>query len=258
MAADALSLARALGVGAGSCVAIIGAGGKTTSMLALAADLQSLEYRVVVTTTTKIWAPADLPTVLEVQARPDDRLRSALRQSFIVAWGHHVGPEGKLHGVTAYRVCRLLASGIADVVICEADGAAGRSLKAHGAGEPVVPPCATQVVVVAGMDALGRSVDDATVHRVEVFCRVTGSRPGDAITARLVARALRIASQHAPVGAGLVYLLNKIDGSEIGSAASQVAEHLKTSRRSVIVVPARWGRPIRPAEKSPSPSLYSE
>ncbi|MGH2444157.1 MAG: selenium cofactor biosynthesis protein YqeC, partial [Chloroflexota bacterium] len=49
------SLASALNLVPGSCVALIGAGGKTTTMLRMAGDLSAAERTVLVTTTTRIW-----------------------------------------------------------------------------------------------------------------------------------------------------------------------------------------------------------
>ena len=57
-----MTLAEALGVRAGEVVAFIGAGGKTTAMYRLAADLAARGLQVIVTTTTKI-LPPDRPEV---------------------------------------------------------------------------------------------------------------------------------------------------------------------------------------------------
>ena len=52
-----MTLSDALGVGPGEVVAFIGAGGKTTAIYRVAADLAARGLKVIVTTTTKIFPP---------------------------------------------------------------------------------------------------------------------------------------------------------------------------------------------------------
>ena len=62
-------------------------------------------------------------------------------------------------------------------------------LKAHAGHEPVIPPCSRQVVCVVGLSGLHGAVQE-TVHRPEIFCRLTGCRPEDEVTAELAAKGL--------------------------------------------------------------------
>jgi probable selenium-dependent hydroxylase accessory protein YqeC len=48
---------EALGISAGACIAVVGAGGKTTLCWRLVQELASLGQRAIFTTTTKIWQP---------------------------------------------------------------------------------------------------------------------------------------------------------------------------------------------------------
>jgi len=50
-------------------------------------------------------------------------------------------------------------------VLVEADGAAGRPLKAWAAWEPVIPGQTCLLVVMAGASGLGRPLTPAWVHR---------------------------------------------------------------------------------------------
>jgi probable selenium-dependent hydroxylase accessory protein YqeC len=58
---------------------------------------------------------------------------------------------------------------MADYVVVEADGAAGRPLKAHRPWEPVVPACSTMTVGVVGASGMGRPAALAC-HCPERFC----------------------------------------------------------------------------------------
>lgn len=239
-------------------MALVGAGGKTTTMLRLAADLHWAGLRTLVATTTKIWPPQGLPVALcsETQEVASD-VRAQFRRVDTVALGHHIGDDGKLWGVEPDLVCKLVSAAICDVILCEADGAAGRSVKAHGPGEPIVPPCATHVLVVVGVDAVGEPVDGAWIHRPERFCRLTGARPGEEITADHIARSLLAASAFVPPGARLTFLLSKVDDPARRRHADAVALALRAlapGKRSVMI---RQGSPITSRRRGQKPSLYS-
>ena len=63
----------------------------------------------------------------------------------------------------------------------EADGSRRLPVKAPAPHEPALPPGPLLVVGVIGLGCLGRPMDGATVHRPELFARITGCAPGEAI-----------------------------------------------------------------------------
>ncbi len=70
--------------------------------------------------------------------------------------------------------------------LVEADGARGRWIKAPADYEPVIPPCADVVCVVANLDAIGRPLDGRVAHRAERIAELTGASLGDAVTPELI------------------------------------------------------------------------
>jgi molybdenum cofactor cytidylyltransferase len=75
-------------------------------------------------------------------------------------------------------------------LLVEADGSRMRPLKTPGEHEPAIPAFANQVVVVAGLAALGKPLTPDWVHRPDRFAALTGLEIGQAITSEAVARAL--------------------------------------------------------------------
>lgn len=80
---------------------------------------------------------------------------------------------------------------VADIVLVEADGARGKLIKGTADHEPVIPDGTNLAVAVAAIGALGKPVTEEFVHRPELFSVQTGVGPGQSITARAIARALR-------------------------------------------------------------------
>lgn len=141
-----MELAKALDVRKG-VTAIIGAGGKTTLLLALARELAQAA-RVIVTTTTHIYPPDGFPCLLQPG---EAEIAAALEKQPCVC----VGKPAKEGKITAADVPVRTLAELADYVLVEADGAHGRPAKAHADYEPVVPPEANQTILVFGLSALG-------------------------------------------------------------------------------------------------------
>ncbi len=215
---DALTLAEALSVAPGDVVALVGGGGKTTLMYRLAEELAAAGRRVLVTTTTKIYPPLPDQVDWAIADEDDDRrlahVAGMLRRHAIVAALSGPGPEGKMNGVSPAWVERAATEAGADCILVEADGAARRPIKAPAPHEPVIPTCATVVVAVIGLDALGTPLDVDHVHRPDRIAALTGLVPGEPLTAEaiaLMATHTEGLAKSVPPGARLEYLVNKVD-----------------------------------------------
>ncbi|MFZ5352135.1 MAG: selenium cofactor biosynthesis protein YqeC [Bacillota bacterium] len=180
-----MNIANALDIGQKKeCICFVGAGGKTTSMFRLAKELKTMGKRVVVTTTTKIFYPEEkLYDVICISRAHDEVLGFAERIDTpgIYVIGSIQLEQNKLEGLEPELLCRLYGLDNIDYVLAEADGAKQKTIKAPAAHEPVIPACTTSAVGVIGLDAIGMTADESTVHRLEEFCSVTGCRPGEEI-----------------------------------------------------------------------------
>jgi molybdenum cofactor cytidylyltransferase len=165
-----VSLGAQLGLGARELVAIVGAGGKSTMLLGLGGELSGAGSSVVMTTTTKMgadqlpkWAAA-CRTIGELMAAVD-----LGRPVFLFG----DVDSSKIVGVSAAVVDQVFAQSGVDYVLAEADGAAGRFLKAPAGHEPVIPAGTTAVVVVVGLRAVGGRIADVA-HRPERVAALLG------------------------------------------------------------------------------------
>ena len=154
---------RLLGVRPGM-TALIGAGGKTTLLRRLGEELAE-GHRVLLCTTTKMYPFPGLPL-----ARTAEELALLRRKHTLVCAGTVLPESGKL---AAPPVSMELLAGWFDYVLVEADGAAGRPLKAHAPHEPVIPSGAGRVIRVTGASGLGRPIALAA-HRPERYARLAG------------------------------------------------------------------------------------
>jgi molybdenum cofactor cytidylyltransferase len=191
----------------GDCVAVVGAGGKTTLCWRLVQQMAGRGERVIFTTTTHIRQPApgafdivelvhESPALLSWLSSPTWRtacIASAVvgaRDDTPVAESSMPVLNTRLKGFTGEAICALRAS-IAHPqsqisLLLEADGARGRWLKAPAEYEPVIPACANVVCVVANLRALGQPLDEHVTHRPERIAQLTGARIGQPITPQII------------------------------------------------------------------------
>ena len=236
---------RALGVRPRQMVAVAGAGGKTTLVYALAREARAQGWRVVVTTTTHMGTLPEAvtgPVLVEEDGDPGPGLRAALDgEGCATLLGRRVRPD-KREGLPPERVDAL--AGLADLVLVEADGARGRSLKVPADHEPVVPAGAGLLVVVCGLDVLGAPLDEGLVHRVERVSTATGLGAGEAIDEDAVVAALRHRPgylDHVRKGCRPAVFLNKVEDPRAFDAAGRIARRLVPPYHVVVAGSARTG-----------------
>lgn len=164
------------------CTAIVGAGGKTSAMAALARQVEGHAWA---TTTAHLGTDqtglADRHYILETAqdvtpqhwlstktalltgpATSDDRLHSPAPE--LLELIHHAAEREGVH------------------LIFEADGSRSIPLKAPGDHEPPIPAWARQVIVVVGASALGMPLNEQTVFRAGRYAELTGLLEGETIT----------------------------------------------------------------------------
>lgn len=205
-----MSLVDLLGVRPG-LTALIGGGGKTTLLFALAEALKE-RGSVIVCTSTKIRRPERLRTL-----NPDspEALAAALRETSPLCLGSP-RPEDKL---AAPSLPFAALTEAADYVLVEADGSRGLPAKAHAAHEPVIPAEAGRVILVLGADAFGAPISERC-HRPERFAALAGTEPDALLCPALWARVIR------SEGYGNIVYVNKCESERDWQNAASLAELL--------------------------------
>jgi probable selenium-dependent hydroxylase accessory protein YqeC len=231
-------------------IALVGAGGKTTTMFRLAAELAARGERVITTTTTHIYPPAPEQTgalVLAAELAPlREQAAAALVTHRHITAAAGKAPEGKLRGLPPDWIADLRNPRGGATVLVEADGAKGRLIKAPAEHEPVLPAEADLVLLLASAEALGQPLSNAIAHRPERIAAVTGPHPGELITPQALARLATHEQgmlKGVPPGASAILVLTHV-GEQHPSAAEQAAQHALASGRlaGVLLCSLDWAR----------------
>ncbi len=177
-------VAEALELTGRSLTALVGGGGKTTLLFALG---RTLSPRTLLTTTTRMGR--DRTGGFACLIAPDDNsLATACNtHETVLAW--RSTDERKAIGFAPEVVDRWFASGIADRIVVEADGARRRPFTAPAAWEPPIPSLSTDVLACIGAEALGYVIADR-VHRPLRVAAAAGCSPYQRLTPQRAAVAL--------------------------------------------------------------------
>ena len=228
-------LRDALKLSGGGIISLVGAGGKTCLMGALADELSLAGHSVLITTTTRIARPDDDKAqalfVEENLQRLICRCRGAVKTHPIVTAvaGYHKTTD-KLAGYPPEAIEAVWKSGLFKWIVVEADGAARKPIKAPAAHEPVIPPGSRWVIGLIGLLGIGKPFTDQWVFRPEHFQRITGLREGDTVSASAIASILsdpRGILKGALAEARKMAFLNQADAAEQISDARRVVSYLE-------------------------------
>ena len=186
-------------------ICLVGGGGKTTVTYELAAAWAACGRRVLVLTSTHILCPADGSFAADVPA-----VQNLWQQGRYAVIGTPEFATGKLTlpPQSVYEALKLQA----DVILCEADGSRHHSCKVPAEHEPVLLPDSDIVLAVAGMDALGNSLQQVC-QRPQLAAELLDCSADKIIDAQMLA-ALLLSEQGARknVGThGFYIVLNKCD-----------------------------------------------
>ena len=166
-----MKLLQALRLEDSFSLAAVGAGGKTSALFTLANELKT---QVILTTTTHFHKNqlsfADVHFVVSGTGSPKLVLPDQFGKIMITgqvenerATGLDTGEISKLHKNCFGKYSLLI----------EADGSRQHPLKAPAEHEPVIPDFVDTVLVVAGLDGVGKTLTEENVHRSHIFSQLT-------------------------------------------------------------------------------------
>jgi probable selenium-dependent hydroxylase accessory protein YqeC len=210
-----MTLVQAFSIGEKEVISLVGGGGKTTLLYALGRELSALGCGVILTTTTKILEPVPSPFLLQFISNELDDIKKWLaenlnrRQSLLIA--RERLPNGKLEGIFPEWAEEIFSMDGVSAIVNEADGSAGRPLKAPRDGEPVIPQNTTLLVPLIGIDGMGCPLDEEKVFRSAIASRLLNLPIGSTVTEDAIVRLVMESVKSGPAGARIVPLINKVD-----------------------------------------------
>jgi probable selenium-dependent hydroxylase accessory protein YqeC len=203
-------------------VAVVGAGGKKSTLYALSAALD----RAVLTATVRIPPFEGHVSELIVTDDPSSAVEAADPDDWPL--GVVPGRDGDRERYLGYETETVdeLADSTDAPILIKADGARRRWFKAPADDEPQIPATADVVVPVASVRAVGEPLTDERVHRPERVAELTDLDIGEEIHQDDIVAVLTHDDgglKGVPDGARVVPLLNMVDDESLETTAREIA-----------------------------------
>jgi probable selenium-dependent hydroxylase accessory protein YqeC len=237
-------LAETLGIHRDLRVAAIGGGGKMTLLRLLGVEWAQAGGRPLLVPTTRIDGHPErgVPGVRTVSLPPARTAWPPLAflGGELLVVGRRGDRPGLLESIHPDEIGTLVEQSKADLVLVKADGARGRSIKAHDDEEPVVPLDTGLVVALCGIDAWGLELGPEVVHHDALFAETWGMEPGARLEDDAFYAALADPAGYrkgVPAGARYVVFLNKVDRPVRVAIAQRLAAGLHERGVAEVV----WG-----------------
>jgi len=234
-----MNLVQAFRLGKTPCLALVGAGGKSTALFMLALELTLRDQPVIVTTTTHLHVDQlKLADSHWMGEKPEDfpDFDKKLRGITLLT--------GKIRGDRSLGISPNLMAWLREICISrnlplliEADGSRQRPLKAPAGHEPVIPGFVETVVVVAGLEGLDKPLSAQYVHRPEIVAKLGGLQIGDPVTSAALVRVLTHPAgglKNIPPHARRLALLNQVDTPVLQARVKGISEQLLPIYHAVI------------------------
>lgn len=233
-----MHLDRALDVHEGESLAFVGAGGKSSTLFALAREVK---YPVIITTTTHLgaWQTDQVDRHIIMEGVHDFQQLDFSPDRIILLTGSE-GEDQRLSALQpdvlnlVHTYCRK--EGV--LLLIEADGASQLPLKAPAPYEPVIPEWVDKVVTVAGMGGLGKPLTPEYVHRPARFAAVSGLPAGEKIGVSDLVSVLRSEQgglQGVSADAYRILFLNQAETHDLSSKALRAAMSLTDHYQRVLI-----------------------
>jgi len=242
-----MQLIEALRYSPPSCVAFVGAGGKTTALFRVARELLTASSNegsfktILVTTSTHFgsWQSGNADHFVTINSSSDiAHLEKDLPKGIVLLTGDE--KSNLLGGLTPRLMERVrdLAERHNLPLLIEADGSHGCPLKAPAGHEPAIPNFTQNVVVVAGLRGLEKPLTKDWVHRPEKFVELSGLLPGEKVTGYALVKVLLHEEgglKNIPTGVRRIVLLNQADNPRLKSQAKIISKQLIPGFHSSII-----------------------
>lgn len=217
-------------------VSVIGSGGKTTLLRTLAFIAKKNGFRTVLTTTTHMLYP--FSPFIRIDDDTDPEIGRSILNSALEKYGILLSADdqGQLAPNSVHPICHMKLSSpsqknielfleTADLVISEADGSKRLPMKALNDTEPVLLPNSDLVILVFGISAIGRPLNEVC-HRYEIATALLKVSETERVTEEMAAELIRSSYLPRLKKENLVLLINQADTDELTKKAKRIADLL--------------------------------
>lgn len=243
-----MKLSKALRLSKPPVVALVGAGGKTTALFMLARELAPS----IVSTTTHLGEWQTNQCDVHIVVKNGAKLPNISGDGVSLVTGEK--ETDRFAGVDEAQLGELkkLAIDRGVSLLIEADGARQKPLKAPANHEPAIPDFVDTVIVTAGLQGLNNPLEEKSVHRSDLFSKISGLEIGKSVTVDALGKVMSDpwgGLKNLPSKARKMALLNQADTPELQSHGKLLAEKILPAYDAVVIASLEASRMHKPEER---------
>ncbi|MBK9122562.1 MAG: putative selenium-dependent hydroxylase accessory protein YqeC [Chloroflexi bacterium] len=245
----------AFGIEKGAVVSLIGAGGKTSLLVGIGYELAEAGWRVLAAATVPV--PEEqlslFPAALHAETDPATVSRTLSEVRFVVLHGGIV--RKRALAVDPGLLDALLDRIDSDVMLVEADTAAGLPLKAPHNGEPQLPKATTLVIPVASFAAVGQALNDENVYNAQAMIDRCGFPLNGSIRPSWIAQVIRdeqLGMSGVPRGVRTIAFFNQTPMTPYNRVRARIAAKIAlrhSTLHAVALGEVRGHEPVREVQR---------
>ena len=150
-------------------ITVVGAGGKTSLITYLTKEFSS-DYKVLLTTTTKIYLPkkSDYNNIILI-----DESNTLIINKGITLCGKYINKEKKVVGLNFNELDNILNK--FDISFIEGDGSKRKKLKGWREDEPLVHTMTTKNIGIVDISSFNMDINNENIHRLDKFLSICGN-----------------------------------------------------------------------------------
>jgi probable selenium-dependent hydroxylase accessory protein YqeC len=165
-------LKQLIGIKKNDIITVVGAGGKTSLITYLTKEVSS-DYKVLLTTTTKIYLPksSDYNNIILTK-----KSNTLINNKGITLYGKYINKDKKVVGLSFNELDNILDD--FDISFIEGDGSKRKKLKGWREDEPLVHPKTTKNIGVLDISSYDMNINNENIHRLDKFLNICGNYNG--------------------------------------------------------------------------------
>ena len=162
-----MNIDNILKVNKNTIITVVGSGGKT-SFINYLSNYYKNRFKILLTTTTKIYIPRYINKENIFMTKYQDVLNS--KEYDVTVIGKYINKEEKIVGLSFDELDKFTPN--YELTLIEGDGSKMKKLKGWNNTEPVVYKNTTKTIGIIDITSLGMEISEENIHRLNEFVKI--------------------------------------------------------------------------------------
>lgn len=224
-------LGEMLDIKVNDIITVVGAGGKT-SFINYFANYYKERFKVLLTTTTKIYVPDKVDFNHMYMLNNLENFNIEVQDGITVC-GKFINNENKIIGLNLDDLNTIVSD--FELILIEGDGSKKKKLKGWDEYEPVVYRKSTMTVGIIDISSHGMDINQDNIHRLSKFKEITNNRCGKVDLIHLKKIILNKKGLFKNASGKKILFINKVEDDNTEKLAKELVKLLGEEKHDITI-----------------------